>query len=656
MCTCRLHEQDALGGDDGWMTLEDRIGAWESFLRTPVLLAMFVVVLQALKFDDPKAMVLPRNKRELYSTAVDEMVQQRARILLRTGRWSLARKMMKPSKHAKPSSLASDADAMSSAMASAASGTITKSSHRSHLASTAEPAPTADVSQPHGHGPASNYVDADPLLGMDKKTIHDTLLRLLGAVAVHVQLSKGRFSQVRFFTMTDVEYVIAKAEHSGDIFMRPMFVRLSQGDVEDTYRIPTWKVLEVEGGEATYESVHLSYQEYLCASYLIRHPDDARRALGVGAALFKQHLFRTQPNVMMMLDPTFVSKELLTGLTYLNLLDFGLSDEAASFLGGVLGADVFGASSTDKGAAITQVNLARNDKVSAVGWKALFDALKTNTRVIEIDLAHCALDAKAAAHLGDLLRVNRTLATVRLGYNTTIASGWRLLFSALEGKTSVSHLDLQWCGLDDDAAARLGHILRCNASIAILNLTKNQRVTVDGWKALFDGLPSNTTLAEISMADCGLDNEAAAYFGDVLRANTALTKIDLGSNKKLTHRGVQALFQGLTQSTDINLRGCAVDIEGISCFRNTAYVLRMNKTIGKLNLKHCHDVSNVGNDEGRMMRQIMSIGRQRRLKRGKQASACSGGRTEGHGNGGRGHDSRRHTTRYRSANDNHKSN
>ena len=59
----------ALGGNEGWMSLEERISAWESFLRIPVLLAMFVVMLRAVDFSNPQAtMSLPKTKPELYAS------------------------------------------------------------------------------------------------------------------------------------------------------------------------------------------------------------------------------------------------------------------------------------------------------------------------------------------------------------------------------------------------------------------------------------------------------------------------------------------------------------------------------------------------------------------------------------------------------------
>jgi hypothetical protein len=71
-------DQQLSGETDGWLTLDDRIRSWSTFIRTPVLMALLVVILSNLKFDAGMVDIagVPSSTSELYSQAIQIIIDR----------------------------------------------------------------------------------------------------------------------------------------------------------------------------------------------------------------------------------------------------------------------------------------------------------------------------------------------------------------------------------------------------------------------------------------------------------------------------------------------------------------------------------------------------------------------------------------------------
>ncbi len=99
----------------------------------------------------------------------------------------------------------------------------------------------------------------------------------------------------------------------------------------------------------------------------------------------------------------------------------------------------------------------------------------------------------------------------------------------LYNDTSVSTLNLGYCGLDDYCAIELAELISRNKTIRTLELTNNN-ITTAGALELVKALADNTTLNTLSLSYNYIDS-----FKDItkyLAQNTTLTCIEINGNVK----------------------------------------------------------------------------------------------------------------------------
>lgn len=190
------------------------------------------------------------------------------------------------------------------------------------------------------------------------------------------------------------------------------------------------------------------------------------------------------------------------------------------------------------------------------GIAELSSAVKTNTSLTYLDLAHNELETVDAEYLAAALRVNSSLRflnlnnnrigndgakvlakalkktrlrTLKLKSNHIGNRGYQEIAFALKNNTSLQELDLADNRAKDKGAKALAEALAINSSLTSLILSFNQRFGEEGGKALAKALALNKGLQFIDLCN-SFSTLAAAELGEALQRNTTLTDLKLQKN------------------------------------------------------------------------------------------------------------------------------
>jgi Ran GTPase-activating protein (RanGAP) involved in mRNA processing and transport len=102
---------------------------------------------------------------------------------------------------------------------------------------------------------------------------------------------------------------------------------------------------------------------------------------------------------------------------------------------------------------------------------------------------------------------------------------------ALGGGLNLQQLDVGDCGMGPEAASAMADLLRANTPLAILSLTGNKGVSIDGWREVALALASNTHVDTISLDYNQLGDEGVKAIVEGLVKNSSVKSLDLEGNK-----------------------------------------------------------------------------------------------------------------------------
>jgi Ran GTPase-activating protein (RanGAP) involved in mRNA processing and transport len=166
------------------------------------------------------------------------------------------------------------------------------------------------------------------------------------------------------------------------------------------------------------------------------------------------------------------------------------------------------------------VNLT-SSALESVGLAEITPVLYRNTSIKTLDLSNNGLDdIESADLLRKLLRRNRTITIICLAENTFggSAAAARSIFEGLRFNTALQQLDLTNCGLSDQDIPFLAKALAVrNTSIVELNLQRNE-ITSVGVRALFeDNAEAVKSLTKLCLSYNPIKSEGASILADALR-------------------------------------------------------------------------------------------------------------------------------------------
>jgi Ran GTPase-activating protein (RanGAP) involved in mRNA processing and transport len=196
--------------------------------------------------------------------------------------------------------------------------------------------------------------------------------------------------------------------------------------------------------------------------------------------------------------------------------------------------------------------------LGSAGLAEIAPVLYRNTSIKTLYLANNGLDdTKSANVLRELIRRNKTITSLGIAHNAfghnaaavqSIADGVRI-------NTTLQQLDLGRCGLDDQGISVLANALAIrNASLLVLDLHNNV-ITSVGVRALFDdNLEAMKTLTKLCLTSNRVESEGATVLADALRRNAmpSLKRLGLGWCR-IDDDGFVALVSALEQDTSLKI-------------------------------------------------------------------------------------------------------
>ena len=139
------------------------------------------------------------------------------------------------------------------------------------------------------------------------------------------------------------------------------------------------------------------------------------------------------------------------------------------------------------------------------------------------------------------------LAKIDLTRNEVGGRGMAALAAMLVNpNSSLDDLVLEGCSLDDEGAVAFADALGRNSTLKKLNLDDNSNITATGWNAIFTQLQSpQPPLEDLVLYGNSIDDAAANLLGKALDSLSRLKVLKLGSNYDITTEGWQAIFDTL---------------------------------------------------------------------------------------------------------------
>jgi hypothetical protein len=195
------------------------------------------------------------------------------------------------------------------------------------------------------------------------------------------------------------------------------------------------------------------------------------------------------------------------------------------------------------------------------------------------------------------LRNTPTLQILVLTEGTLVSAGLAELAPALYRNTSIKVLDVSGNNLSDmESAEILRDVLRRNTTMTTLNLSGNKfGETTGAVECIADGLGSNSTLLEIDLSSCELEDVGLSTLAQTLGSrNTMLQKLTLSDNS-VRSAGVGVLLETMEQNdhhtTNLDLQLNPIGYEGASLLARS---LGNNALSNLTNLSLCN--CDIGDD------------------------------------------------------------
>lgn len=185
------------------------------------------------------------------------------------------------------------------------------------------------------------------------------------------------------------------------------------------------------------------------------------------------------------------------------------------------------------------------DAISSLLFATARSDQQTEWKIEYLELTDNDISASGAYSIGRGLSVgmNKTLTSLVMDFNRTLQSdGVAALCKGLATNSTLKNLSLKHCGIDETGAAAIANMLLFKRSSLIsLDLTGNC-LKAQGLIDLCDGLKENSSLKAIRMADIGIgqseeDMKSLEIFSCVLSTNSSLMAVDLLHNRIGTKGG-----------------------------------------------------------------------------------------------------------------------
>lgn len=187
-----------------------------------------------------------------------------------------------------------------------------------------------------------------------------------------------------------------------------------------------------------------------------------------------------------------------------------------------------------------------NNKLSDEAARLLVDVLKTNHRIVEVDVSDNGVSQSANEMLQRAVFLNQQPLALKLAcfalqdndasvqeidfqWEANMAESANFLGPALKNNTTVESLNLGNCDLGDKGCEYIAPSLKVNKSLRCLALPNNGILSV-GAIALAGAIAVNTGLTELNLANNRIDDVGARALIDAMQKNATLTVLNVEHN------------------------------------------------------------------------------------------------------------------------------
>jgi len=212
-----------------------------------------------------------------------------------------------------------------------------------------------------------------------------------------------------------------------------------------------------------------------------------------------------------------------------------------------------------------------DSEIGTLGCVELSKFLRNSeSKIHKLQLLNNELDDERMVILSIGLMRSKSMKLLDLRRNSSAtAKGWGAFSAILFHPTcTIEKLWLSGVDLNDEGVTYLGEALAVNKSAQYLDLFNNPSITNDGWREFFKCMRNpDSSLKELNLSDCRIDDEGVAIIMNALEENTSLKRLSLEHNP-ITSRGLMTIFNSLLNSGitvgDLNLRYSRIGFEGLT--------------------------------------------------------------------------------------------
>lgn len=194
-----------------------------------------------------------------------------------------------------------------------------------------------------------------------------------------------------------------------------------------------------------------------------------------------------------------------------------------------------------------------------MGSVALASWLKSPSSVVcSLNLTDTTIDESCFAVISSGLIRSNTLKRLRLSENQLFSEISSCILSGVlfHPTCCLKKLYLRECLIGDEVISYLGGALLANKSLVFLELSFNQLITSEGWKEFTKFLSNpQSTLKELFLYSCDIDDEGAKVIAKGLAVNASLELLDMNENNRITSIGLCAFFEALVENKHSALLG-----------------------------------------------------------------------------------------------------
>jgi Ran GTPase-activating protein (RanGAP) involved in mRNA processing and transport len=194
--------------------------------------------------------------------------------------------------------------------------------------------------------------------------------------------------------------------------------------------------------------------------------------------------------------------------------------------------------------------------LGSAGLAEIAPVLYRNTSIKVLDLIGNGLDDIESANvLRELIRRNKTITSLCIACNAfgCNAAAVRSIADGVRHNTTLHQLDLRFCGLDDQGISVLANALAVrNDSTLDLNLEYNEITSVGVRTLVDDSVEAVETITKLCLSSNPIRSEGATILADALGRNAvpSLKRLHLASCL-IEDNGFVALVSALEQNTSL---------------------------------------------------------------------------------------------------------